>query len=400
MKRWITLLTVITTLVIFAMLLMTMPVSAQGWGVTLRVGPDQEYTTIQAAVDAAKQSSRILVYPDLYTESVSITKNNLWIIAQGEGVEVEPPDTAGFLVHADHVTIRGFVIGYGAKCSNAIAFEGSHNTFAENYIYLAVSCLGVNALVCRDGDGGSDYNTVEHNTINEADFGIVIHSDTDDAINRGNIIQDNTLMDIGSIPIAIENGKGFLISGNSIDGAAYGTCIAVGTQGENKVAQGHHRIVKNTMGFCKDNGISLSAFPGTVLTHNHISDNTIQTCVGDCIALEAGSGATLTHNHVISNTVSLSFANGISLSTGQDATVSDNLILGNLVFHNASDGISLTTGSDNNRILKNEVQTNNDVGIAVSGDNNLIVGNWAWNNTTDVFDGGAGNKWRNNTVSD
>ena len=159
--------------------------------VTLRVGPGQDYTTIQDAVDAAKQGSRILVYPALYKESVLITKNNLWIIAQGEGVIVKPPHTAGFEVNADHVTIRGFEIAFGAECAPAIAFEGSHNTFAENYAYLDATCLGVNALVCRDRDGGSDYNTVEHNTINSADLGIVITAVTPDAINTGNIIRDN-----------------------------------------------------------------------------------------------------------------------------------------------------------------------------------------------------------------
>jgi pectin methylesterase-like acyl-CoA thioesterase len=50
----------------------------------LTVGPGQEYETIQDAVDAAKQGSKILVfplvYPDLYEENVLITKNNLQII--------------------------------------------------------------------------------------------------------------------------------------------------------------------------------------------------------------------------------------------------------------------------------------------------------------------------------
>jgi len=70
------------------------------------------------------------------------------------------PAPAGFHVLADHVTIRGFEIAYGEDCAPGIEFEGSHNTFAENYIYLNATCFGVNALVCRDGDGGSDYNTI------------------------------------------------------------------------------------------------------------------------------------------------------------------------------------------------------------------------------------------------
>ena len=172
-----------------------------------------------------------------------------------------------------------------------------------------------------------------------------------------------------------------------------------GTLGENKVAQGHHTIVKNTMGQCADNGISLYAWPGTVLTHNRIAENTIQNCEGDCLALEAGSGAVLTHNEVISNSVSFSMkANGVLLAADQDATVSNNVIRGNLVYRNAQNGIFLTSGAGHNGIMDNEVQTNNNVGIAVAGDNNLIVGNWAHDNDTfDLADWGEGNRWPNNT---
>ena len=81
-------------------MVLTIPVSAVGEENSLRVGPGQEYDTTQAAVDTAKRGSKILVFPDTYAESVSVTKNNLQIIAQGDDVTVEPPHTAGFLVNA------------------------------------------------------------------------------------------------------------------------------------------------------------------------------------------------------------------------------------------------------------------------------------------------------------
>ena len=235
---------------VLAVMMVILPASGCKEHKMLCVGPDQEYSTIQAAVDAAKQGSRILVYPGTYTETVSVTKNNLQIIALGKGVVVVPPHTAGFQVDADHVTVQGFEIAYGAECASGIRFEGSHNTFADNYIYLDATCLGVNAISCRDPDGGSDYNIVERNTINGADLGIVIEAATLDAINTGNVIQDNTLLSVAQDPIAIENGRGFLVSGNRITGAPYGICIAVGTEDKNRVAQGHHTIVKNTMDNC------------------------------------------------------------------------------------------------------------------------------------------------------
>jgi parallel beta-helix repeat protein len=383
---------------LLVVLVLALPVSAAGPTNVLTVGPGQEYATIQAAVDAAKPGSRILVYPGYYEEAVSITTSNLQILAQGEGVVVEPPDTAGFDVHADQVTVRGFEILWGTECAAGIAFQGSHNTFADNHIsFSGGECTGGEVIVCSDLDGGSDFNIVEGNTVLGADIGIAIQAVT--SINRGNVIRDNTVASFVA-PIAIYNGDGFLVSGNTIEGAGFGTCISVGAGGGDEEAQGHHTIVKNTMtALCNTHGISLHADSGALLTNNRVAENYMQNCGEDCLVLEADSGATLTHNQVISNSVSLSLSgNGVLLSADSDATVSDNLVKGNLVFHNNNDGIYLTPGADHNRILNNEVQTN-PVGIAVAGDDNLIVGNWAYDNTLDLEDLGEGNNWQNNTYT-
>ena len=144
----------------------------------------------------------------------------------------------------------------------------------------------------------------------------------------------------------------------------------------------------------------MGAQPGTVLAHNRVSANWIEFCGEDCLALEAGTGAALTYSHVMSNTVSLSFASGILLSAGQDAAVNDNLILGNLVLGNSIDGLSLTAGSDHNGILNNEIGENQEIGIAVAGNNNLIAQNWIGNNKQNLEDTGEGNRWRNNTLGE
>jgi parallel beta-helix repeat protein len=385
---------------VLVMLVLAAPVSAARQGNVLTVGSGREYETIQSAVDAARQGSRILVYPGTYTEAVSVTKNNLHILASGEDVVIEPPNTAGFQVHADHVTIQGFEIACGEECAPGIEFEGSYNTFADNAIFFTGTCIGVNAIVCRDPDGGSNLNIVASNTLEQTDLGIVIVSGAPGAINRGNVIRNNTLSGISQNPIMITNGRGFLVSGNRIDEAPYGSCIAIGTEGGNQIAQGDHTIVGNTMGQCGDKGISLYAAPGTALTHNIVTENTIQDCGGDCLALEAGSGATLTNNKVMSNSVSFSmFANGILLAGDQDAVVRDNLIIGNLVFNNHQNGIYLMAGADRNRIMNNEVQTNNGVGIAIAGDDNVINGNSAHDNTLDIADQGEGNRWDNNAYT-
>lgn len=81
-------------------------------GRTFRVGADQSYQTIQAAVTAAVsgRGDRILVEPGAYDETVTVNKSNLTIIGLGNrGAAYIEPETAGaegMQVTADDVTLR------------------------------------------------------------------------------------------------------------------------------------------------------------------------------------------------------------------------------------------------------------------------------------------------------
>jgi parallel beta-helix repeat protein len=389
-------------MLVVVLMVLTMPVSAAGRENILLVGPGQEYATIQAAVDAAKQGGKILVFPGTYAESVSVTKNNLQIIAQGEDVIVAPPGgQPGFDVQADQVTVRGFEIA-GAVCASGIRFQGSHNTFAGNWIHGFQGPCDPTGIHCVDTDGGSDHNTIEHNNVSGADgeganYGIFVAAGAG-ALNRGNVIADNSIVQMDSVGVYVGNGTGFRVSGNFLEHMHTSDCILVEATGD--PAQGGHRILENTMRGCAGHGILLSASPGTILAQNRISANWIEFCGQDCLALEAGNGASLSHSQVMSNTVSLSLASGIVLSAGQDGVVDENLILGNAVLGNLVDGISLSAGSDHNRILNNEVGESWKVGVAVAGDDNLIAHNWIGNNEQNLEDTGTGNRWRNNTLEE
>jgi hypothetical protein len=242
----------VVLIVVVVSLALALPAGAAGPGNVRTVGPGQQYATIQAAVDAAKRGTKILVYPGTYAESVSVKKSNLQILAQGKGVIVVPPDTAGFAIKADRVTVRGFEIKFGLNCALGIGFEGSHNTFADNSISVSeTDCFGPEAIASADADGGSDYNIIERNTIQGSAQGISIQTD---AINVGNVIRDNTLDDSTTIPIVIMNGRGFLVSGNTVNGGDTGSCIAVSAEGGSQAAQGYHTIVDNTVLECFQNG--------------------------------------------------------------------------------------------------------------------------------------------------
>jgi parallel beta-helix repeat protein len=198
--------------------------------------------------------------------------------------------------------------------------------------------------------------------------------------------------------------------------------MSIGTGEYYTIVQGHHRIVDNIMGACMGNGISVYAYPGTVLTHNYIAGNTIVGCGEDCIALEAGDGAILSNNHVSENEASTSYRCGITLGAypadAPNASVSDNLITDNTVYGNEN-GICLTPGANRNRVLRNLAKFQNTDGFAVFGHDNKLMGNvahdnrgagiavWGDNNKTnnntalgngtyDLCDDGTGNRWWNN----
>jgi parallel beta-helix repeat protein len=419
---------------VLALLVLGMPASVAAQNTTMQVGPGQQFTTIQDAVDAASPGSTILVYPKPgdYQELVKVTKNNLTFLAQGGKVTVRPPDLmpdqevqdslpGGFLVHADGVTIQGFDIGFGGHCVPGITFKGSHNRFANNYIYQYYSCPGVNAFIGIDDSGSSHYNTIERNTLHHADYGLVLQSWTPDHFNRGDIIRDNVFEQIATTPIAILNGDGFLVSGNSIDGTNYeeGGCINIGTTGGNTLPQGHHQILKNTIKNCKSRGIWLYAFrndvtdKGDVLTGNRVAQNTIKGCKETCIMLQTDAKTTLSDNEISLNTLSptnpptdtepgmISDGEGIRLQVGFDAHVNNNIFQGN-VARLGGIGIDLAAGAEGNQFVKNLVQDNISYGIQVAGNNNFFVNNTVTNNGIptgglDIFDNGQGNRWVNNT---
>jgi parallel beta-helix repeat protein len=355
-------------LVVAVALAITRPVSASAWGGTLEVGLDKPYQTIQDAVADARWGDTVLVYEGYYEESVLVTTDNLKIIAVDEGVTVFSPNggTAAFTVYANRVTIRGFDELTGIMdCVPGIQFEGSYNTFADNTINPG-SCPGVNALVCRDDDGGSNYNRIENNTIMHADLGIVMTSVTTDALNIGNIIRNNTLNHISATGIVVENGLGFDISGNTIPESVTGHCISV--IADNDTPQGHHRITNNEISHCSEYGI----------------------------ALWADNSTTLSHNRIDKNEVSFS-TTGINLYADPDATVSRTLIQDNTVYHNYVNGITLEAGASSNVLSANYVVTNTNDGIQVVGDHNKIIQNTSLGNGIwDLADEGTGNIWLGN----
>jgi parallel beta-helix repeat protein len=173
---------------------------------------DADFTSIQAAVTAAAPGDRIVVCAGTYHEQVTVSKNNLVIVADDEpgGVLVDAHGhDFGFLVQdASGVTIEGFRVEHGHEADiflNGATFttirknvttgaghDGielvasndnliEHNTAVDN---LAPNACGVNV------SAGSKRNVVRDNRLVNNQWGIQIVG----AATLDNVISDNTAL--------------------------------------------------------------------------------------------------------------------------------------------------------------------------------------------------------------
>ncbi len=340
------------------------------WSQTvLRVGPGQPYTTIQSAVDAARSGDGILVYPSTYSESVSVTRSGISIVAHGSGVIVTPYPAEGkacFEVKADRVVIHGFGLT-GTNMAPGIRFEGSYNRFSGNRIY-DLNGPGVNALNCRDPNGGSDYNVIENNDVSGADLGIIVGCDARTAVNKGNAIIGNHIYSLGTSGIAVYNGIGCVVTGNVIEDISFGLGISISTL-NSTVPQHSHTVTGNTITGTSECGIGVFANQTCSLSQVTVSHNKISQPGGVGIVFQKDSGARLAENTVSDNWISEAQDAGILM----DDSVNKNRVESNLVF-----GCGI-------------------YGIQVNGNHNKIQSNTALENGTyDLAEGGKDNRFKDN----
>lgn len=282
--------------------------------------PNPDYSTIQDAVDAVSDGDTIYVCAGTYSESVSVVGfTSLTIKAQGAGhaeksVVVSPTPTGftnGFYVISDGVTIEGFEID-GANFG--IWFEGSNNKFSNNYIhgmYHTVSWDdGGIGISLWDMNGGSDYNVITNNVIEDVErTGVLLDvawTGGGTGINIGNSIVNNEISgtpwgaiealnaeetsinrniisDCGSWGIALLNAQAGIqsndntIAHNKISGAtSYGIGIWVyawaGSAEENTV---HHNDIEDIGGAYKTGIWMHGNSNDNVIHHNSVDGTTV-----------------------------------------------------------------------------------------------------------------------------
>jgi len=183
--------------------------------------PEADFTSIQAAVAAAAPGAKIVVCAGTYHEQVTVPKNGLKILAEGERGEVvvdaHGHDFGFLVVDASGVTIEGFRVEHAHEADIALAratstrvrknittaaghdgielFTSEDNLIEEN---VSVDNLAQNACGI-DVTAGSKRNVVRENLLVNNEWGIQIFGATtlDNVIlenralrNRGNGIRN------------------------------------------------------------------------------------------------------------------------------------------------------------------------------------------------------------------
>jgi parallel beta-helix repeat protein len=342
--------------------------------------PQAQFTSIQAAVEAAEPGDRILVCRGTYEESVLVEKADLRIEAQGApgDVVLQGPGTGPYGFHLRRTTgvlVQGFTVqGYGD--ANIIVAEGGGNTIRKN---VATAGIVDGIEVLRSSGNLIEHNVAYANTAPNADGIFVSQVGSHD-----NVIRNNESYANGQHGINLfQSGPGNVVSGNrSHDNRGRGIQSVQGSNGnviEDNHAYANGLIPGGPPIMGGGIGILVVASSGVTIRHNRSDGNGA-----------GGIGLTNATNTVVSNNRSENNAlAGIQLNGS-----SGNRIEENKVFRNGQDGVRVTNNADRNVIQLNEILWNIRDGIRVvdgASDENTLERNLIRHSTElDARDGSVG----------
>ena len=226
-----------------------------------------DFTTIQAAVDAASPGATILVCAGTYRESVTIAKNDLRILAKGAPRTVVLDGQAqtllaGFYIHnASGNLISGFWIQNFHE-AGILLDNGDGNRIRKN-VTTGAHHDGIELRL------GSSGNVIAHNRVIDNLAGNACGIQIRDAGSTGNVVRHN---------VSINNNWGIRVGIGATDNVVF------------------HNRSKNNRAF----GIlNFSAANATSIRGNRASGNPIG------IAIQGSTGVTVARNHAFGNTLDL-----------------------------------------------------------------------------------------------
>ena len=376
---------------------------------------DWYFTTIQSAIDEAKNGDTIRAYEGTFFENVVVDKS---VSLVGNGSETTTIDGGRngtvLRISADWVNIRGFhVTGSGSDswdagisgesnhstfiendCSNneigIYIVNSSHNTFSNNYcsnnnygIRLDSSSNStISSNTCENNGNGiylmdSSNCAITNNTCNSNyDHGIFLTESSDCTI-MNNICENNE----NGIRLYDSNDSNTLTNNTCNSNTYYGiylyrsnsntltnnTCISNNRYGIYLLESSNSTITNNSANSNYYYGIYLHESSNSTLTNN--TANSSYYHYG--IFLDKSSNCTITNNSANSN-----YYYGIYLHESSNSTLTNNTANSSFSHY----GIFLDESS-NNTLTTNTASNNDESGIFLySSHNNTLTNNTASNN--------------------
>lgn len=284
--------------------------------------PNAQYTTIQAAVNAAQPGDVIRVCAGTYPEQVTITTS--LTLRADNGVVVDPSttqtvtDVAGteaiafvFAVQGANVDIDGFIV------------DGSNNGLTECSPRLV-------GILYQNASGHIRHNAVRHmnlgssSSVNGCQSGNGIEVETASGSSSSVAVNENSIWDYQKNGITgNEAGTELTADGNTVTGIGPTTGAA-------------------------QNGIQIGFGAGGTLTNNTIADNVWSSCT--------------------SPTACTANATGILIFQSNGVIVRNNSL--------ATNQVGIYVGGDNSRIAMNTISNSVTlIGVALEGNDNVVVRN-------------------------
>jgi parallel beta-helix repeat protein len=215
----------------------------------------QDYSTIQAAVNAANSGDLILVDAGTYTENVVITKSVTLLGSSQNQTIIEAPSLTAVDVKSNNVTISGFTIRGGSTGVNVLGYNSSK---------ISNNTIGPIGFDSGFGIGivlqSSHTNTIFSNVISLAPFGILL------ARSDSNLISDNVVTHISILGIGLQETKDNRISNNTITFNERG----ISPEDSNSTIFEGNTVMNNTI------GVSISSSHGNRFYLNNFINNTAQ----------------------------------------------------------------------------------------------------------------------------
>ncbi len=386
-------------------------------------------TSIQAAVNSAKEGDTIIVHPGTYTENIALTRTSNLVITSAspnpDDTIIVSNDTTKDVISANsrtNLVIKGFTISGAATDHSGIYLLNCKDCTIENNKFLN-DAMGIyvrssgNVIVNKNiatktsetGTGRginilqSYSSTILNNTISNQKFGIYLSG------SNSNTVSGNSISQSDNDSIILENSNSNILENNTANSnARFGISLS---DSSSNILRGNK--VSNGL-----NGIYLITSPknvisGTLSRNNTISGNTVDFSSQHDIMLDNTTENTLTGNTVSGSTygIAVRYSNN-NILTGNNAynnsiglyvtlTSSKNTLTDNKANSNRGAGISLYR-VNGNTLERNEANSNTNQGIIIDSSNdNKVFNNGASNNARGIYvsSSSSGNVLSGNTAN-